>query len=135
MFEDIMKTFRNRLQMEGWVRAGVAGLFTGFSAMFLSALIFWLTAVEQFWLAIIVFAVVALATTPLYYFAKYKPSNREIAARVDTLGLEERILTMEQLNGDTSYIAKKQREDAIRSLSSVSTRAAISRFDGLYFAK
>ena len=89
MFENIIKSYRTRLMTEGWIKAGVAGLFTGFTAMFLSAMIFWLTGVEQFWLSIVIFGAVMLLTTPIYYFAKYKPSERFIASRIDELGLEE----------------------------------------------
>lgn len=39
-----------------------------------------------------------------------------MASRIDALGLEERILTMTQLKNDNSYIACRQREDAVRSL-------------------
>ena len=122
MFEKIIKSYRTRLMTEGWIKAGVAGLFTGFTAMFLSAMIFWLTGVEQFWLSIVIFGAVMLLTTPIYYFAKYKPSERFIASRIDELGLEERILTMNQLKEDDSYIAKKQREDAMKALNTVNAK-------------
>lgn len=47
---------------------------------------------------------------------------KAIAKRVDALGLEERILTMKQLENDDSYIAQRQREDAEKSLKSINEK-------------
>lgn len=52
------------------------------------------------------------------FFAVFrKPSMKEVSKRIDELGLEERIITMEQFKNDNSFIAVKQREDALNELS------------------
>ena len=48
----------------------------------------------------------------ILYFAKFRPSVEELARRVDRLGLEERMVTMLQLQNDDSLIARLQRENA-----------------------
>lgn len=123
MADKVFKEYYNRLAKEGWLKALICGLIVGFTALFVSALAFWLAAVEQFWLLIVVFAVVAVAATIISYFVKYRPSKKEIARRVDALGLEERLLTMTQLENDDSYIARRQREDALNALQFVSAKS------------
>ena len=53
---------------------------------------------------------------------KFRPSTKDIARRVDELGLEERLLTMTQLQNDQSYIAMKQREDTLNALKKVAAK-------------
>lgn len=123
MADKVFKEYYNRLAKEGVLKALICGLIVGFTALFVSAIAFWLAAVEQFWLLIVVFAVAAVAATIISYFVKYRPSKKEIARRVDALGLEERLLTMTQLENDDSYIARRQREDALNALQFVSAKS------------
>lgn len=123
MADKVFKEYYNRLAKEGGLKALICGLIVGFTALFVSALAFWLAEVEQFWLLIVVFAVAAVAATIISYFVTYRPSKKEIARRVDALGLEERLLTMTQLENDDSYIARRQREDALNALQFVSAKS------------
>ena len=59
------------------------------------------------------------ALTPAFYFWKFKPNKKAIAMRIDELGLEERILTMTQFENDDSFIARRQRADALEALKTV----------------
>lgn len=122
MADKIFKEYYNRLAKEGWLKALICGLIVGFTALFISALAFWIAEVKYFWLVFVIFAVVAIAATVISYFVKYCPSTKDIARRVDDLGLEERLLTMAQLQNDDSYIAMKQREDALKALKSVNAK-------------
>ena len=122
MLEKIMKQYYNRLAKEGWLNAFFAALIVGFSVMLLTAFAFWFTAFQYPWIAFIVFAAVTAGCTPLFFFTKFKPSKKQIAKRVDELGLEERLLTMAELEGDDSYIARKQREDAKAALANIQAK-------------
>ena len=68
------------------------------------------------------FAAATAISTPLFYFCRFRPTIKQTARRVDSLGLEERLLTMTELEGDNSYIAVKQREDAVQALKKVNAR-------------
>ena len=114
-----LKQYHDKLSLESWVKSGLCGLSVGFGTMFISALAFWMTLPKYFWIAPIIFAVVSVAATVVFYYALYKPSALKTARRIDDLGLEERLLTMTHLEGDDSYIARRQREDALAALNSI----------------
>lgn len=122
MIEKVMKQYYQRLAKEGWLNAFFAALIVGFFVMLLTAFAFWFIAFKYSWIAFIVLAVVTAACTPLFFFTKFKPSKKQIAQRVDELGLEERLLTMTELENDDSYIARKQREDAQAALANIQAK-------------
>ena len=119
--QDLLKNYKSRLAKEGWLKATLCGMSVGFSADILCATAFWVFGIKLFWICILVFAAVTAIATPLFYFCRFKNSRRQVASRVDMLGLEERILTMTQFENDDSYIARRQREDAINALKSVNS--------------
>ena len=122
MLEEITKKYYRQLAKEAWINAILAALIVGFSALFVTALGIWMFAVKAFWIAFIVFAVVVAGCAPLFYFKKYRPSKKQVAKRVDALGLEERLLTMTELEGDNSYMAVRQREDAKKAIASIQSQ-------------
>lgn len=117
--QDLLKNYKSRLAKEGWLKAVLCGASVGFGADILCAFAFWVFGIKLFWVCILVFAAVTAIATPLFYFCRFKNSRRQVASRIDMLGLEERILTMTQLENDDSYIARRQREDAMNALKSV----------------
>ena len=119
--QDLLKNYKSRLAKEGWLKAALCGMSVGFSADILCAAAFWVFGIKLFWVCILVFAAVTAIATLLFYFCRFKNSRRQVASRVDMLGLEERILTMTQFENDDSYIARRQREDAMNALKSVNS--------------
>lgn len=111
-----------RLVLEAVIKAVLAGLAVGCGANFLAALAAWILDFGGVWFAIGVGGGVWLLSGLLFFFLKYKPSVAETAARMDRLGLEERMITMLELDGDDSYIAKAQRENARESITRVEGR-------------
>ncbi|RKD30549.1 hypothetical protein [Thermohalobacter berrensis] len=61
----------------------------------------------------------------LYSFYK-RPSYREVALIVDSMGLKERVVTALELSKDNSVIAKLQKEDAIEYLKKINYKEGIS---------
>ena len=123
----IFKQYQQRLEREGWLKSFLWGLLVGFISLFVSAAIIWFVGWETKWwiptlLCIGVLLVTTGAATAIFYFTIFRPTEKEVARRVDDLGLYERILTMTQLEGEESYIAKKQREDALKALNSVNPK-------------
>lgn len=119
MATELFKKYYSRLAREGFFKALVCGLLIGFSLLLLSAFVCWFIGFKHFWIAIAIWAVATAAATPIFYYKKFRPSTKAIAKRIDELGLEERLLTMVQLENDTSYLAMRQREDAMAALNSV----------------
>lgn len=119
MSEKLFQKYYVRIAKESWLKAVLCGLIVGFSSLLVCSAIFWLIGFKYPWVSFIVLGVVIAAATPLFYFKKFRPTIKQIAKRVDELGLEERLLTMHELENDDSYIAMRQREDAKAALATV----------------
>lgn len=112
----------SRLVTEGVIRSVLHGLAIGFSVDFLMSLMAWIFDFGSLWLAVGCGIGAAIVSGVLFYFLKFRPDPEEIARRVDRLGLEERLITMMELQGEDSYIANLQRSDAKEHLKDVSDR-------------
>ncbi len=117
----LFEKYYKRVARESVMKAVICGLMVGFAAMFITAFLSWFFNPGLFWLAFIALAVGAGVSAPLFYHYKFKPTSSAVAARIDELGLEERMITMNEHIDDESYIAARQREDAIKALGSVSS--------------
>ncbi len=114
-----LKKARGKLRFEAFVRSVIVAAMAGFFAMFVASAYLWLKAEEKYWIAFIVFGAVFAVTLPIVYFAKYRPKAKDVAKRIDAMGLEERLITMEELKGEDSFMAVRQRADAIFSLNKI----------------
>ena len=126
--KELFKKHYSRLVAEGVIRSALLGLAIGFGANFIAAFFAWMFDFGGIWFGIGVGAGVAVLSGVLLYFLKFKPDTREVARRLDRLGLEERMVTMLELKGDDSYIAELQRENARVHLAKVSHRKIRFRF-------
>ena len=100
----------------------LCGLTIGFSLMFVCIAASWLAGFKAgIYIGLGLFVAATAIATPLFYTFRFRPTTKKIAQRIDTLGLEERILTMAELENDDSFIAMKQREDAMNAMKSVSS--------------
>lgn len=115
----VFQSYYSRLAKEGLVKSLLCGLGVAACVLLFTAFGLWLSGVKGFWIAIIAWGVALAISAPAFYFIKFRPTTKEMARRVDLLGLEERILTMTELEGDNSFMAMKQREDAQKALATV----------------
>ena len=123
MNEKIFREYFARLRKEAWIKAFIAALVIGFSVLFVSSLAIWLTGFKFVWLSVILWVAATIVSMPAFYFGKYNPSKKMVAQRMDSLGLEERMLTMVQFEGkEDSYILRRQREDALAAISKISSK-------------
>ncbi len=120
--KQLFRKHYSRLILEAVIKSVLVGLAVGCGANFLAALAAWIFDFGGVWLAIGVGGGVWLISGLLFFFLKYKPSVAETAERMDRLGLEERMITMLELQGDDSYIASVQRENARASIARVANR-------------
>jgi len=112
----------SKLKFEALLRAFLCGLAVGFSAAFVAAFATWLTVIDGVWLILTALAAATAVATPIFYFARFRPTAISSARRIDTLGLEERLVTMVEYKDDPSVIAKLQREDAKAALARASAK-------------
>ena len=118
----LFRKYYSRLAREGVMKSLLCGAIVGFGVLFVSAAASWLVNTKLYWVAILLSVAIAAFASLIFYHKKFKPTTRQIASRVDELGLEERILTMTELEGDESYIAMRQREDALAALQTVNEK-------------
>ena len=119
---DVKKLFDkyySKLEKEAYIRALFSGLVVGFVVNFIVAFVFWFLDAEGLWWSIGAFLVATASASVLFYKYKYKPTNKQVAARLDSLGLQERMITMNEFIDDDSVMALKQREDAKVKLNSI----------------
>lgn len=116
--KNVLNKYRSKLVKEAVLKASFTGAVFGFSALLLYEFIAWMFIAKAVWVGAIVFVVVAGATGTLFYFKKFRPTAKQTAARIDKLGLEERVLTMTELEKENSEIAAMQRADTLKALTS-----------------
>ncbi len=120
--DEVLKKYRARLTKQAILKSVILGLLISFSALAVSGFVIWMTGYKKFWISFIVFGVVFIAATVLFYFLKYKPDEYYVARQIDALGLEERVVTMHEFKGKNDYIYERQRQDAVSKVSSVSEK-------------
>lgn len=122
MTSEVFKKYYKKIGRESILKALLCGLTIGFSLMFVCIAASWLAGFKAgIYIGLGLFVAVTAIATPLFYTFRFRPTTKKIAQRIDTLGLEERILTMAELENDDSFIAMKQREDALKAMKSVSS--------------
>ncbi|MGN1052409.1 MAG: hypothetical protein ACI4SH_03355 [Candidatus Scatosoma sp.] len=116
------KKYYRKIKKESIIKSLFCGLIIGFSLAFVCILASWLAGAKAgLYAGIALFVVAAAVASPLFYRFRFRPTAKAIAKRIDALGLEERVLTMTELEHDDSFIAMKQREDALRAVSEVNS--------------
>lgn len=111
----------SKLKSEALVRSLLAGLIIGFVAGFVAALATWFIDLNGLWISLAALVVATAVAASIFYFKKYRPTAINSARRIDRLGLEERLVTMVEYEGDESVMAQLQRQDAKQKLEELET--------------
>lgn len=114
----LFKKYRRKLIVEAFIKSLMIAADIAFGAAAVIAFSFWFSSVNGTWYAVGAMLVLLVGLTPVFYFLKYRPTDADIARRLDRLGLEERMITMTELEGDSSYLARRQAADAVKTLTS-----------------
>ncbi len=113
----ILVKYKRRLVCEGWINSLICAAICAFFVITVVAFSLWLAG-EKDSLYVVSFGVGSFVVCAvLCYFLKFRTSEKLLAKRVDELGLQERIVTAEELSADKSFIASVQREDAEKNLA------------------
>ena len=110
-----------KLFVEAILRSIILSLAIGFCAVFVIGIVLWFIGNQSIPLVLAYLGATLLAvtliSTPIVYFAKFRPTIIKNARRIDSLGLEERIVTMLDYQNDDSLMATIQRNDALNALN------------------
>ena len=118
-FNKIFKRFYNRLALEGILRSLILGVLIGSILAVIASIALYISGLNAVWVIPTTFGLGLLLATLLFYFLKYRPTERDVARRVDLEGLKERLITMVENKDSTSFMAKAQRADALKELKKV----------------
>lgn len=105
------------LRREAIIKSLLLGAVFGAGVGFVLATVFWFLSSNGIIPAVLAFVVVTLVLTLVFYKTVFAPTVKKNAKRLDRYGLDERLITMVELEGDDSYIAEIQRRDAVENLS------------------
>lgn len=109
--------YHSRICFEAFLRSLLLGLVIGLGTAFAAAFVTWFLSFNGLWLTLGLLIAVTAGATALFYFKVYQPTAMSNARRLDRYGLEERLITMVEYDGDDSYIAEAQRNDAKAELA------------------
>ncbi len=130
--KNVFGKYRNRLVAEGVLKSLILGLLVGFAVNIVVATVSCFVDFNGLWISIGLWFGCTLVSAPIFYFAKFRPTTKQIAARVDRLGLEERVITMLELEKNESYIAMRQREDAKSALAATNKKIKFNIFTAAF---
>lgn len=117
--EELLKKFKRKLTLEALLKSFIIGCVSGLMLSVPVSIISFITVYNALWIALVVFALGTAGFTALSYFRYYRTNVKKTAARVDGVGLEERVVTMLEFADRNDAIAVRQREDARRALQNV----------------
>lgn len=117
-----LKAYQKQLKKETLLNAALTSLrWTGL-AIVICAIVWWCCGFGLIWIIPIIVAM-CFITIFIIEFIHRLPILKEVARRIDELGLEERVATAVELKDDDSYIAKRQREDTEKALRDLNSSA------------
>ena len=108
--------FDKKLRLESLLKSTLAGIGCGAIVSFLLAAVFWFLEFDGLLIGIGAFVLLSLVGGIVAYHTAFHPTALRSARRLDRYGLDERLITMVGLEGDDSYMAQKQRADAMKHL-------------------
>lgn len=119
---EIFKKFYSRLKREGMLKAALCAAAVSFGVLAVTAFICWMTAFTPVWICPVTFCVSAGLSFTLFYFLMFRPDFKTVAARMDALGLDERMITMYEYADSASLMSEVQRTDAAKYAEKVSAK-------------
>ena len=110
--KNLLSEYRKRLSKEAWLKSIVWGAVFAFGANAVAALVTWCLGVKSLKLVLCVSprrfrrglgGFVGFAV----FFLKFRPTFKDVARRVDGLGLEERVITMTEYGKKEDFFRQK----------------------------
>jgi len=111
-----LQKYHSQLKIEGVLRSIIFGSSIGAFVGLIVFLIGALTTNHLLWIGLGTIVFISVGASLALYQYLFKPTIKTVADRVDVQGLEERTITMVELEGSDHFMAKVQREDAQETL-------------------
>lgn len=118
----LLRPFRNKMFWQSAVKAAISSLSLGALGVFVTALIYRILIRQDSFptLATVGGGIFAIAFL-LFFFLGW-PTEKKVAARMDALGLQERVSTMVEFRNSDAILAQLQRQDAAAHIGKTSPR-------------
>jgi hypothetical protein len=120
--KDQLQRSYNQLKTEAILRSVLFSFSIGFSMGFIVFILGVLMTLNLALIGLGLALLVSLVLSYCIYVFRLRPTTKIVAKRVDDLGLEERTITMIELEQTKSYIAQVQREDAKQKLGNITPK-------------
>ena len=124
--QQMLKGFSKKLMFESFIMAGILALTLALSIGIIMAVIILVlsqTEVVHFTLGYVIaiglIPVIGIPMTYFFYKRIYKMSTKNVAVRVDGMGMEQRMITLLELEGSDSFIAQKLKEDTEQKVAKI----------------
>lgn len=117
---DIFAKYRRRLKCVGLFRSAASALALSLFAVGAASLAAWAAGAKPAMTCGIAAGIgiaLFLALLFLFYFRRFRPTEKTVAEKLDGLGLDERAVTMYEHKNDPSPMAALQRQDAEEKIS------------------
>lgn len=111
----LFKKYYSRLVLEAILKSLVFGFLIGSAANLLFMTFSLLFMLKIYWIGFVIWGAVTLVAAAAI-FIKTVPGEKEVARRMDELGLMERVITMNELKGSDTDIARIQRADTLQTV-------------------
>lgn len=120
--EEMLEKYRAKVKREAVIKSAALAAACGFLLSVIVSAVSFATLYNTLYIALGVWAAASVGLGFLFYFLLFRTDLKQTAERVDGIGLEERVLTMVELRGESGVLAEKQREDTKTTLSGVSVK-------------
>ena len=125
----LFRSFRQKLLWEGLLKSLLFSLMVGGASVFITSLVYHLMIKETpLLLTAALCGTVFTVSFLLIFFIRYYPTKKRVAARMDEIGLQERVSTMLEYRDEDTEIAKLQRNDAIEQIGKTTSKQMKFRF-------
>lgn len=117
-YKEIIKKYKKRYIFENLLKSFLISALVGFLILLFLSLIFYFVNYKNKIIIYLSFFIFTALLTAFIYFFKYRQNEKEIIKKIDQKGLENSLITMyENIDNNSSFIIKMQREDAISRLN------------------
>lgn len=120
--KEIFGKHYERLFAESVLKSIIGGIGVASAINAILSFLYWMLRFGNIWIGIVAGLLSGGVAGVLLYIFKYRLTEKTAAQLIDRYGLQERMITMVELNGDTSTMAEMQRADAIARLGDVSAK-------------
>jgi len=120
--KEIFGKHYGRLFAQSVLKSIIGGVGVACAINAVLSFLYWMLRFGNIWIGMTVGLLFGGVVGVLLYFFKYRLTEKTAAQLIDRYGLQERMITMVELNGDNSTIAEMQRADAIARLGDVSAK-------------